>query len=55
LQGGQGLGNEFFTLFEEKLQALLIEIFDPSKPFIQNTSPKAYQYSPFRGMVNTCE
>lgn len=51
LQKGRILNKVFFTAFEQRLRAMLTEMFDDGKPFTQVEEAKRYDYSPYVGLV----
>lgn len=48
LNGGEEIPTDIQEVYTEELQALLEEIFDIEKPFVQNPDAKAYSYSPYQ-------
>ena len=52
LNGGQNITDHQLSYFDEKLQQLVEEIFDPSQSFEQTDDVKQCQYCKYKGICN---
>jgi len=51
LRKGELISDDFFLAFEEHLKKMLTELYNTEIPFIQSEKENAYQWSPYKGLV----
>ncbi len=51
LRKGELIQDDFFLAFEAKLKEMLVELYDKDIPFTQSEEEDAYQWSPYKGLV----